>query len=238
MMFDAVLDALRSLRANTMRSILTTLGIIIGVGAVIVMVAVGNGARARVDNLIQQLGANIMMVHPGSHKGGGVRRGSGSLPTLTEDDAKAILNEVPGVKEAAPYARGSVQVIAGNMNWATLAYGVDQGYLNARGWKIKSGRTFQDSELKSSGKVVLIGDTVAESIFPGEDPVGQSIRVNRVPFVVIGTLVEKGETGHGDQDDVVFIPLTTAKKRVLGGRYLGGKRVNGIVVQAENADLV
>ncbi|KIX12692.1 ABC transporter permease [Dethiosulfatarculus sandiegensis] len=237
-MFDALMDALRSLRANTMRSVLTTLGIIIGVSAVIVMVAVGNGAKARVENLIQSLGANIMMVHPGSSLAKGVRGGSGTLPTLTGKDAKAILNNVSGVVESTPYVRGSAQIIAGNLNWGTIAYGVEQGYLNARGWKINTGRTFTPEEIKSSGKVAILGQTVADNLFPGEDPLYRSIRVKRVPFTVIGTLEKKGETGHGDQDDVVFIPLSTAKKRVLGGRYLGGDRVNGIVVQAASSDLV
>ena len=235
---DAFWDALRSLRSNTMRSVLTTLGIIIGVCAVIIMVAVSNGAKAQVENLIQSLGANIMMVQPGSSRGGGVRGGAGTQPSLTEDDAAAILNQVPGVVQAAPYVRGSVQVIAGNMNWATSAYGAGQGYLDARGWRIKSGRGFLSEDLKSSGKVVILGKTVAESLFPSQDPVSQSIRIQRVPFTVIGTLEPKGDTGRGDQDDVVFIPLTTAKKRVLGGRSLGGKKVGGIVVQAANADQV
>ena len=235
---DAFWDALRSLRSNTLRSVLTTLGIIIGVCAVIIMVAVSNGAKARVDNLIQSLGANIMMVQPGSSRGGGVRGGAGSQPSLTEDDAAAILDQVPGVTEAAPYVRGSVQVIAGNLNWATTAYGSGQGYLNARGWQIKSGRSFSPEEVKGSGKVAILGKTVAESLFPGQDPLMQAIRVQRVPFKVIGTLAPKGDTGRGDQDDVIFIPLSTAKKRVLGGRSLGGKKVGGIVVQAASADLV
>ena len=235
---DAFWDALRSLRSNTMRSVLTTLGIIIGVCAVIIMVAVSNGAKARVDNLIQSLGANIMMVQPGSSRGGGVRGGAGTMPSLTEDDALAILNQVPGVVQAAPYVRGSVQVIAGNLNWATSAYGADQGYLDARGWQIKSGRGFLPEDLKSSGKVAILGKTVTESLFPGQDPLMQSIRVQRVPFTVIGTLEPKGDTGRGDQDDVIFIPLTTAKKRVIGGRHLGGKKVEGIVVQAAGPDLV
>jgi putative ABC transport system permease protein len=235
---DAFWDALRSLRSNTMRSVLTTLGIIIGVCAVIIMVAVSNGAKARVDNLIQSLGANIMMVQPGYSRGGGVRGGAGTRPSLTEDDAAAILNQVPGVVQAAPYVRGSVQVIAGNLNWATTAYGTGQGYLNARGWKIKAGRSFSPEELKSSGKVAILGKTVAESLFPDQPSIEQSIRIQRVPFKVIGTLEPKGDTGRGDQDDVIFIPLSTAKKRVLGGRHLGGKKVGGIVVQAAEPELV
>ena len=235
---DAFWDALRSLRSNTMRSVLTTLGIIIGVCAVIIMVAVSNGAKARVDNLIQSLGANIMMVQPGSSRGGGVRAGAGSMPSLSQDDAAAILDQVPGVVQSAPYVQGSVQVIAGNMNWATSAYGVGQGYMEARGWVIKSGRGFSPEELKNSGKVAILGKTVAESLFPDQDPVGQSLRVQKVPFSVIGTVEPKGDTGRGDQDDVIFIPLSTAKKRVLGGRYLGGDKVGGIVVQAADSDQV
>lgn len=236
---DAFFDAVKSLKTNTLRSVLTTLGIIIGVGAVIIMVSVGNGAREKVNSLIESLGANIMTVTSGSSFGGGVRGGIGSIPSLTEDDAWAIHNEIPSVTIAAPSVRGSVQVIAGNLNWATTAQGITNDYINAREWELESGRYFEESEVKSSAKVVLLGKTVANNLFADQDPLDQTVRINRVPFTVIGLLASKGQTGHGmDQDDVVMIPLTTAKKRVLGGRQIGGNLVNNIVLKVRSSEEV
>ncbi|OEU49886.1 MAG: multidrug ABC transporter substrate-binding protein [Desulfobacterales bacterium S3730MH5] len=236
---DAFFDALRSIRTNSLRSVLTTLGIIIGVGAVIIMVSVGNGAKAKINKLIESIGANIMMVTGGSSRGGGVRRGAGSLPTLTEDDAWTIQKEISSVIVAAPSVSGSVQVVKGNMNWATSARGITSEYITAREWKVKNGRFFEPSELKRSAKVALLGKTVADNLFFDQDPVGQTIRIKKVPFLVIGVLSPKGQTGHGrDQDDVVMIPLTTAKKRILGGRRLSGKLVSNIVVKARSAEEV
>jgi len=236
---DPLFDALRALKSNSLRSVLTTLGIIIGVCAVIIMVAVGNGAKSRVNDLIQSLGANVMMVVPGSSRGGGVRLGAGSLPTLTEDDAWAIQTEIPTVNVAAPTVRGSVQVIAGNMNWATSAYGITPEFMVAREWEIRTGRALEPAEVNSAAKVVLLGKTVADNLFPGQDPVGQTVRIQKVPFTVIGLLEAKGQTPHGqDQDDTLLIPLSTAKKRVLGGRRLGGKVVESIIVKARSSQVV
>ncbi|MFH1103086.1 MAG: ABC transporter permease [Pseudomonadota bacterium] len=233
---DAFFDAVKSLKTNTLRSVLTTLGIIIGVGAVIIMVSVGNGAREKVNSLIESLGANIMMVTSGSSFGGGVRGGIGSIPSLTEDDAWAIQNEIPSVTIAAPSVRGSVQIIAGNLNWATAAQGITNDYINAREWELESGRYFEESEVKSSAKVVLLGKTVANNLFADQDPLDQTVRINRVPFTVIGLLASKGQTGHGmDQDDVVMIPLATAKKRVLGGRQVSGNQVSNIVLKVRSS---
>ena len=237
--FDALLDALRSLQSNTLRSVLTTLGIIIGVGAVIIMVSVGNGAKARINAMIDKLGANIMMVMPGRSFGGGARGEAGSLPTLTEEDAWAIENEVPTVLLTAPTVRGSAQVIAGNLNWSTRVYGVTNAFFAAREWALKDGRRFEPGEIKGSAKVAILGETVSENLFPEKNPIGQSLRINRVPFTIIGVLTPKGEAGPGgDQDDTVIIPLSTAKKRVLGGRKLSGNRVNSIYVKAKSADAV
>ena len=238
-LLDALLDALRSIKSNTLRSVLTTLGIIIGVGAVIIMVAVGNGAKAQVTRLIENLGANIMTVMPGSGMGKGARLGAGSLPTLTEDDARAIEIEIPSVMVAGPSVRGRIQVVAGNLNWATLAQGITHGFFTAREWQIDRGRFFEPAEVRSSAKVAMLGKTVVDNLFGGQDPVGQTVRINKVPFSVIGTLRPKGQTGFGtDQDDVVMMPLTTAKKRVLGGRHLGGNIVDLITVKARSADEV
>jgi len=236
---DAFLDALRSLKSNTMRSVLTTLGIIIGVGAVIIMVSIGNGAKDQINEMIDKLGANIMMVMPGRSFGRGVSGGAGSLPTLTEDDAWAIQNEISTVKLAAPYVRGSAQLISGNLNWSTTVQGVTNDFFDAREWDLTKGRLFDPEEIKGSSKVVILGETVAENLFPNQEPLGQNLRINRVPFTVIGLLEPKGQAGPGgDQDDTVIIPLTTAKRRVLGGRELAGNLVGGIYVKAKSAEVV
>jgi putative ABC transport system permease protein len=236
---DAFLDALRSLKSNTMRSVLTTLGIIIGVGAVIIMVSIGNGAKDQINEMIDKLGANIMMVMPGRSFGRGVSGGAGSLPTLSEDDAWAIQNEISTVKLVAPYVRGSAQLISGNLNWSTTVQGVTNEFFGVREWDLSKGRLFDPEEIKGSAKVVILGETVAENLFPNQDPLGQNLRINRVPFTVIGVLEPKGQAGPGgDQDDTVIIPLTTAKRRVLGGRQLAGNLVGGIYVKAKSAEVV
>ena len=237
--YDSLQDAMRSLRSNMLRSVLTTLGIIIGVAAVIVMVSVGNGAKEQINSMIDTMGANVMMVVPGRSFGRGVTGESGSLPTLTEDDATAIENEVPTVSLAAPMVRGGAQLIAGNLNWSTSIYGITNTYLAVREWKLASGRPFDDQEIQRSAKVAILGKTVADNLFPNQDPIGLSLRVNRVPFTVIGVLDSKGEAGMGgDQDDTVMLPISTAKKRVLGGRRLAGNLVNSVFVKAKSADVV
>jgi len=236
---DSVLAALRALRANVLRSVLTTLGIIIGVAAVIIMIAVGAGAEARMAQLISSLGSNLIMVLPGSGTAGGVRLGVGTQPSITEDDAAAIQREIPSVQVAAPGMRGSGQVVSGNLNWSTVIYGVTPEYLEARDWEMAGGRVFTAEEVKGAAKVALLGNTVLANLFPGQDPLGRILRINRVPFKVIGVLRDKGETLMGrDQDDTVFIPLSTARKRVLGGRELGGNTVDTIFVKAWNPGLV
>jgi len=238
-LLDPVIAGLRALRANVLRSILTTLGIIIGVAAVIVMISVGSGAEARMQDLIASLGSNLIMVAPGSGTAGGVRLGAGTRASITEDDAAAIEQEIPSVQIAAPNIRGSGQVVFGNLNWGTLIYGITPAYLQAREWEIERGRDFRPEEIKGAAKVAILGETIVENLFEDQDPMGQIIRIKRVPFRVIGVLKEKGETlmGH-DQDDSVFIPLSTARKRVLGARYLGGKTVGSIFVKSRSAESV
>jgi len=237
--FDLFLAALRALRANILRSILTTLGIIIGVGAVIIMISVGAGAEARMDEVISRLGSNLIMVLPGSSTAGGVRLGRGTRPSITEDDAWAIQREIQSVQVAAPTVRGTGQVVSGNLNWSTLIYGITPEYLAAREWEIQEGRALTSEEVKAAAKVALLGETVIENLFPDQNPVGQVIRIKRVPFEVIGVLKGKGETPMGrDQDDTVFVPLSTAKKRVLGGRELGGKSVEAIFVKMAQSEQV
>jgi putative ABC transport system permease protein len=231
--------ALGAIQANVLRSVLTALGIIIGVAAVIVMISVGAGAQKQVDDVIKKLGSNLVLVVPGTTTSGGARGARGSRRTLTEDDAIAIQNEVPTVKVSAPTVRGSGQIIFGNQNWSTVIRGVTPDYGQAREWEIADGRWFSNDEVRSAAKVALIGETVSESLFGNDNPVGQIIRIKRVPFTVIGTLVGKGETPMGnDMDDVVFIPLTTAKKRTLGGRRVSGRLVGVVFVKSNSAEVV
>jgi putative ABC transport system permease protein len=210
--------ALRALRVNKLRSTLTMLGIIIGVAAVIVMISVGSGAQARVEDQIRTLGTNLVIVVPGSVTSGGVRMGAGSRSSLTEDDSYAIQREVAAVQAAAPSLRGTGQVVAGTNNWSTVFYGVTPEYLEARNWVIASGRGFEPAEVTGAAKVALLGETVALNLFGDADPIGQVIRIRTVPFTVIGLLERKGQSLIGqDQDDVILMPITTARVRVLGG---------------------
>jgi putative ABC transport system permease protein len=214
---DTTRSALRSLRANMMRSALTALGIIIGVAAVITMLAVGEGAKRKVAEQLKSLGTNQMLVLPGAVTASGVRLGSGSRNTLTENDAEAIAAEIPHVLAAAPAMRGAGQVVNGNLNWQTQIYGITPPYLLAREWKIARGRGFDDSDTRGDGKVALVGQTVAQMLFGGTEPTGQTIRVKSVPFTIVGLLDGKGQNAMGqDQDDVILIPLGTARGRILG----------------------
>ena len=225
--------ALRALRVNKLRSTLTMLGIIIGVGAVITMIAVGRGAQARVAEQIKSLGSSLMIVYPGSTTASGVRLGAGAAQTLTEDDAWAMQREIQEVQVAGPQLRGSAQVVAGNANWATLIQGVTLEYLEAREWAIVSGRGFEPEELSGAGgKVALIGQTTARQLFGDADPVDQPIRIKQVPFTVVGVLDRKGQSMLGqDQDDVLIIPLPTARNRILGNPQGKLRRVGQIMVK-------
>ena len=236
---DCIDTALQSLRANVMRSALTALGIIIGVSAVISMVAIGAGAQQQVDSVIESMGANLIVVVNGSSRRGGVHGGSGTRPSLTGADAQAIENEIPGVLATAPEVRGNQQIIFGNTNWFTSIRGVTLNYFEVRDWTLADGRIFGVADVRSAAKVAILGESVVENLFPGQSPIGASVRINRVPFEVIGTLRSKGQTPFGsDQDDIVLVPLETAKRRVLGGRELGGGLVNSISVEARSADFV
>lgn len=229
---DSLLTALAALRMNLMRSVLTTLGIIIGVAAVIIMVSVGAGAQSRMDEVIRSLGSNLLLIVPGTGVSRGASLGTGTVPTLTEDDAKALRDEIDAVKIAAPLVRGRVQVVSRNSNWATSALGVTPEVIEAREWKIAEGRSLTASDVRGSAKVALLGSTVVEQLCPGQSPVGLEIRIQKVPFQVVGSLASKGQTPIGtDQDDVVFVPITSAKKRLLGGTQLGGKIVSMIIVK-------
>jgi len=224
--------ALRALRVNTLRTALTMLGIIIGVGAVIAMVGVGAGAHARVAEQIQSLGSNLIIVLAGSMTASGIRLGHGTQLTLTEDDALAIAREIPAVQVAAPSVRGTAQVVYGNLNWGTAVYGVTADYLEARDWSVVRGRPLLPEDVDAAAKVALVGQTVALNLFGEVDPVGQIIRVRKVPFTVVGVLDRKGQTTWGqDQDDAVLIPLTTAKQKVLGRSQANPRAVGAISVK-------
>jgi len=240
MNFLAVLRiALKALRVNKLRSSLTMLGMIIGVAAVIAMIAIGSGAQERVREQIKNLGSNLILVIPGSTTQSGVRLGAGAANSLSEDDAAAIAREVDGVVVAAPALRGSGQVVAGNANWATQFYGTTNDYLVARDWGLAAGRGFEESELASAGKVALIGQTTAEKLFGDADPIDQVIRVRKVPLTIVGVLARKGQNAVGqDQDDIILMPVATARHRVLGYTQGRTKRIGSISVKvAEGYDM-
>ena len=221
--------ALRALAVNKLRSALTMLGIVIGVAAVIVMIAVGAGAQARVEEQIRALGSNLLLVMSGATTTGGVRLGFGSNFTLSEDDAAAINREIPEAI-AAPALRGSAQIVWGNSNWSTQIFGVTPEYLEARQWPLAAGRAFEPAEMAGAGKVCLIGATVAKQLFGNADPLDQTIRIKRVPFTVVGVLETKGQSlmGH-DQDDLILMPITTARTRVLGSSSAARQRAVGTI---------
>ena len=228
--------ALRALRVNRLRSALTMLGIIIGVAAVIAMVAVGSGATERIQQQIQAIGSNLIMVVPGSITSNGIRLGSGAVVTLSEDDAKAIVAECPAVATVAPTVRGAAQVMYGNANWATSIVGTTQDYLTIRDQSVLSGSPFTADDVNSGAKVALLGTTVTQNLFGEADPVGQSIRIKNVPFTVDGVLSPKGQSPSGqDQDDVILIPISTAKRQVVGASQANARSVQSIMVQAVNA---
>jgi putative ABC transport system permease protein len=229
---DAMISAIDALRLHKLRSALTMLGIVIGVAAVIAMMAVGGGAREQVVAQIRSLGANLLVVSPGNVTQGGVRLGSGAASTLTDDDASAIAREVPGVQVTAPFSRGGAQLIASGANWATTVYGVDLGWFEAREWEVESGRPFEPEEISRGAQVALIGQTVARTLYGGLDPVGQELRIRNVPFTVVGVMAKKGQSAFGsDQDDVAFAPLNTARQRVLGRNLANARAIGSIYVK-------
>ncbi len=236
---DALQTALQSLRANLMRSILTMLGIIIGVAAVVIMIAIGAGAQASIEGFIQGLGTNILTISPGASRFGGVSSGAGSQRSLTLSDARAIESEIDHVLTIAATVQDTAQVIAGNLNWRTRITGATPGVFEARDWQLAKGRLLNESDMRGGTKVAVIGKTVADKLLVGENVLGTMIRINRVPFRVVGVLKEKGQTAFGtDQDDVVFIPLSTAKKRVIGSGRFAGDRVASITVKVTAADWI
>jgi putative ABC transport system permease protein len=233
---SALKSALRALAANALRSVLTMLGIIIGVAAVITMIAVGQGATDRVQEQMKGLGSNIMLVMPGGVSQAGVRLGAQTRQRLTEEDATAIALEIPEVQVAAPTSRTNGQLVFGNANWATSILGVSNDYLEARDWPLASGRLFDAAELAGSAKVCWIGATVARELFGEQDPVEQMVRVRNIPMTVIGVLASKGQNSMGqDQDDTIMVPLSTLRNRIWGGDATSRlKRVGAISVKVRD----
>jgi len=226
--------ALRALARNKLRSFLTMLGIIIGVGAVIAMVAIGEGAKATIRSQIASLGTNVLIVLPGTATQGGVRMGAGGVTTLTDGDAKAIINEVRAVAFASPAIRRPEQVVAGNLNWGTLVQGVAPEFQHIRDWSLAAGRFVHDGDVDSAAKVAVIGQTVVDKLFGNDEPVDAVIRIRNIPFRVVGVLGPKGQTSQGsDQDDTILIPYTTSQKRLMRITH-----VQSIVVSAVSADRV
>jgi putative ABC transport system permease protein len=226
--------ALRALARNKLRAFLTMLGIIIGVGAVIAMVAIGEGAKATIRAQIAGLGTNVLIIMPGSTNQGGVRVGFGTVNTLVDGDARAILSEVRAVAYASPVLRRSEQLVAGNLNWGTVAQGVAPEFQHIREWQIAAGRFLHDGDMESAAKVVVLGETVVRNLFGNDDPIDSVIRIRNIPFRVVGVLAPKGQTGQGtDQDDTVMVPYTTMQKRLMRITWL-----QSIVVKAVSAERV
>ncbi len=229
--------ALRALRTNTMRTALAMLGIIIGVGAFIASGAIGAGAQRSIATQIQSLGSNLIIVTSGSISQGGVRLGGGTQLTITEDDAAGIAREVPAVMVAAPSMRGSAQVVSNNQNWSTGVQGVTPDYEIAREWPVADGKFFGAEDVDAATKVALIGQTIALNLFGDADPLGQIIRIKKVPFTIVGVLSRKGQNAWGqDQDDVVVIPLSTAKKKVIGVNQANARSVHAISVKVRQGE--
>jgi putative ABC transport system permease protein len=225
----------RALRVNKMRSALTMLGIIIGVGAVIAMLAIGTGASRRIAEQISSMGSNLLIILPGSTTAGGVRMGAGTQPTLTMGDADAIQKECPAVQNAAPVLNGVAQIVYGHQNWSTVIVGTTPSMLTIRDWPLASGRPFTEQDVRSAAKVCLLGQTVVYNLFGDMDPTGQFIRIKKIPFVVIGVLAPKGQSPQGqDQDDTVYVPVTTAQKKLFGASFPGMVRI--IMVKAKNPE--
>jgi putative ABC transport system permease protein len=220
---EILIIAFDALIANKLRSLLTMLGIIIGVGAVIAMIAVGKGAQTSVEAQISSLGSNVLLIFPGATARGGVSGGAGSITTLTEQDAIAIKEEATSVAFVSPTLRAVSQVVFGNLNWSSVVQGGAVDFFFIRDWRIERGEYFTEQDIRAATKVCLLGRTVVDNLFEGVDPIGQTIRIRNIPFKVIGTLQPKGQNMMGqDQDDIIIAPYTTVQKRLLGISYIWG----------------
>ena len=234
--FNTLRVALRAILRNKLRAFLTTLGIVIGVGAVIAMMAIGAGAKAQVEQAFAAMGTNILIILPGSTSSSGVKGGYGSMPTLTWDDLAAIRSEIATVKRAAPSLRSNMPVVSEDQNWTTGVTGTSPEYFDIRNWPIALGASFAQSDVDGGSKVIVLGQTVVDKIYgPSANPVGQMVRVGSTPFVIIGVAAKKGQSATGqDYDDAAFIPFTTFAQKVQGGlgKFLQGQ----IMVEAASSD--
>ncbi len=232
-MFTAMLgEAWHAMGANRLRTFLTMLGMVIGVGAVVLMMAVGQGAQYSVSQSISAMGSNLFIVQSGSQTAGGARTGGGNASTLNVKDADAI-TELDGVKGVAPLTMGNAQIVYGANNWSTSIIGTTPAYLEVRSWNLTDGYAFSDSDIRSATRVALIGKTVIQNIFGDVDPIGKTIRIKQNPFVVMGVLESKGQSLDGrDQDDTIIVPLTTAQRKLFGGQTPGS--VRQVIVQADS----
>ena len=234
MLKECIKMAFEGMLSNKLRTFLTMLGIIIGVGAVIAMVSLGLGMQEKVKENISSMGSNLLIVMSGGRTANGQRIASGSGAHLTYDDAKAIEKNVDGIKYVAPGVQSSYQLVAGNQNWNTQVQGMSPNIIDIRNYTIKTGRMYTEKELTSRDRVCVIGQTVADNLFPEGDPVGKTVRINKAPFRVVGVLNSKGQSSMGqDQDDVVFVPLTTAMQRLMGITY-----IRNITIQCENENTI
>ncbi len=229
--------ALRALRTNKMRSFLTMLGIIIGIAAVIAMMAVGSGASYVISQQIASIGSNIILVIPGSTTSGGLRSGSGGAQSLTSEDARAIASECPSVETAAPTVRSSGMVVYGNMNWSTIIMGATPELFDIREWWTSSGRGITRQDVEGAAKVCLLGQTVADNLFGSSNPLGRMVRIKKIPFTVVGVLETKGQSPQGtDQDDTIFVPLRTAQRNLVRSPF--PNTVGAVLVKAKSEDLL
>lgn len=230
---SAMRIAFRALQVNKARSALTMLGIVIGVAAVIATVAVGSGATQRIQQQIASIGSNIIIVIPGSVTSSGMRMGTGAAVTLTESDARDLAAQCPSVAVVAPVVRGGSQLVYENANWGSITMGITPGYLTVRDLSVAKGAPFTQHDVDAATKVVVLGQTVVDKLFGDVDPIGKSIRVKKVPFTVVGVLAPKGQSPTGqDQDDIILLPLSTAKRKVLGIKSANADAVDSIILQA------
>lgn len=234
MFAESVKMALSGMITNKMRTFLTLLGIIIGVGAVIAMVSLGLGVKQQIKDNISSLGSNLLIISPGGRTSSGARLASGTGVRLTYEDSKAIENSVDGIEYIAPAVSSSYQLVVGNQNWTANVEGTTPNVIDIRSFKIADGRMFTDKDLDSRARVAVIGQTIVDNLFPDGDPLGKIVRINKAPFKVVGVLGVKGQSANGqDQDDVVYIPLTTAQQRMMGITH-----INRITVQAQNEEVI